>query len=128
MIRETTREAIEYLRENNLLSPMRMRIYAKLCEYVESEGTFPTGNELALWIGVTHKGAQSNVLTRLGELRDQGMVKELDKRPCNVSDHNAHAWEPLPQDSPLKFEKSHPRKCPTCKGTGVIQDVQALLF
>lgn len=125
MIRETTLEAHRHLRETNALSPMRMRVWEFLCECQENRGSFPTASELAAFMG-TVKGAQSNqnVVTRLGELRDMGMVREHPKRDCTITGYAAYAWEALAQDAPLKIEKVGKIKCKHCNGTGFVDEEQ----
>lgn len=129
MIRETTMQAIITLRETNALSPMRLKVFEALCEMQETKNTYPTASELAKYMGIT-KGAQSNqnVVTRLGELKDMGLVQELDKKTCSITGFNAYAWKALPQDSPVKLEKPMKTKCPACFGKGFLETRQTKLF
>jgi hypothetical protein len=134
MIRKTTREAYNSLKESNLLSPMRLRVWRALVDYCEENDCFetklfPTATELARFMNIT-RGAQSNqnVCTRLGELRDSKMVFERPDRKCSKTGFSAATWEPIPEDSPLKYDKPQIKKCPTCKGSGIIKEIQARLF
>jgi hypothetical protein len=128
MLRDTSLEAIEHLRFTGALGPMKMRVYTALWDFLNKYDFFPTGGELSFFMGNITQGSNSNVITRLGELREKGMVKEHTKRDCKRTGYSAHTWEPLPQDTPLKFDKPQRHKCKACNGKGFIEETQSKFF
>ncbi len=86
-IRETSREALRIILANGLLSKRRTEIYEALVEYGPC-----TGNELFRRIPAS-KRINANVVTRLGELRDMGIVKEVGTRICEVTGKRVLVWE-----------------------------------
>lgn len=88
MIRETSIEAYRAIREGGLLSERRLQVYELLYHYGPC-----TANELINRAGKKSSLINQNVVTRLGELRDMGCVKELGVRQCDVTGMKVIVWD-----------------------------------
>lgn len=100
-VRETSIEAYRVLVEGGLLSPMRRRIYAALYQHGPC-----TANEL--WAAMDHPNRhsnQSNIHTRLGELRDMGVVAELEPRPCRATGSTVIVWDVTSSSTPISCDR-----------------------
>lgn len=89
MIRDTSYQAWRHINDKGLLASRHWQVYNSLYQSGPS-----TANELHKYM--KDKGtaqANDNVSTRLGELRDKGVVTELNTRPCNVTGRNCILWD-----------------------------------
>lgn len=100
MVRETTLECWKKINEEGLLSKRRMEIYNALYACGPM-----TSNELFREMARVSERVNYNIVTRLGELRDMGVVIELDTRPCRVTGIEVIVWQvtnKLPIELPRK--------------------------
>jgi len=93
MIRETSIEAYNTIRDQGMLSRRRWEAYDGLFKYGPC-----TGNELIKKIIGQENGyhavrTQTNIITRLGELRDMGCVKELGETVCSITKMKVILWD-----------------------------------
>lgn len=94
MVRDTSLEAYNEIRNNGLLSKMRFTIYKAVVFF---EGS--TANEIFERLGL-----KTNQSGRFTELREMGVIKELSKRECNITGRKCITWgstDKLPQDNEL---------------------------
>lgn len=110
--RDTSREAYNTIRENGWLSKKRWEAYAAL---FHSEGDL-THNELQQLIEENKTKSEmvyrNNIVARLGECRDMGVVKETGERVCSISGMTCITWD-VTCNLPVKFKKSRTRGCVT---------------
>lgn len=104
--RATSLEAYEEIKANGLLSKARWRIYRVLCE----QGPM-TASELFNYLE-TREGVKVNwnTRTRFTELRDLGVIAELEERKCRITGQRVIVWAPtcnLPLVSPLRKPVKH---------------------
>lgn len=93
MVRETSIEAYNTIRDQGMLSRRRWQTYDGLYKHGPC-----TGNELIKKIINEDSGyhafrTQTNILTRLGELRDMGCVKELGETTCSITKMKVILWD-----------------------------------
>lgn len=98
-VRETSAEAYRTIKENGLLSERRLQVY----DYLYQHGPC-TANELVNRAGKRSTLGNQNVVTRLGELRAMGVVKELGTRQCEVTGMRVIVWD-VTRELPKKLEK-----------------------
>jgi DNA-directed RNA polymerase subunit RPC12/RpoP len=55
----------------------------------------------------------SNTATRLTELRDMGLIREVGERPCRVTGQTCITWEVVPAAEYAGVVTVH--RCPTCR-------------
>lgn len=99
IIRETSIEAYRTIREEGLLSQRRFQVYDLLYQHGPC-----TANELVNRTGRTSSLGNQNIVTRLGELREMGCVKELGTRQCNVTGMRVIVWD-VTSNLPRKLER-----------------------
>lgn len=117
MIRDTSIEAYKKIRENGLLSKRRFEVY----DILFNNGPL-TGSEVAIKFKKTYghfAPSNTNIVTRLGELRDTGAVREVNKTMCSVTGMTVILWD-VTSKLPIKLEKTKKQNCPHCNGTGKI--------
>lgn len=122
MVRETSREAYEKIKENDLLSTRRWQVYDVLFSVGPATGG-EVFREMKRRYGMTIP-TNSNTTTRLGELRERGVVKELGTRACDVSGQRVILWD-VTKKLPVTFDKPSRIKCKSCCGKGYIEVKQA---
>lgn len=122
MIRETSLEAYKEIRRNGLLKKRQLEVYTALFERGPS-----TATEIFYALSKSRNPSHSNVTTRLGELRDKGVVREVQKRRCTVTGKMVIEWETTNR-LPIKFEKPHRETCKTCGGKGFVETQQTRLL
>lgn len=126
MVRDTSIEAYRAIEESGLLSQRRHQVYKTLFEYGPC-----TANELAknFWKMEFKipRNVNLNIVTRLGELRDLGVAKEVRTRQCSITGMNVIEWD-VTSNLPIKFEKSKKIVCMHCGGLGYFMEQQAKLF
>lgn len=122
MIRETSREAYRQIKNEGLLSRVKFEVYKVVCKF----GPLTAAEvHKILSRGVSDSGG--TYTSRLSELRDIGVIRELPKVPCPLTGRMAYQWEDTGK-LPVKWEKPKTEKCKTCKGTGRVTTQQARLF
>lgn len=109
MVRQTSVEAYKTIDKLGLLSLRRWQVYHSLFVhgpltggevFVKCRDEFP---------GQFQKMLNSNVITRLGELREMGVVKEIGEKKCSISGQNVILWD-VTADLPRKLDqKSKPK-------------------
>jgi len=125
MIRDTSIEAFHKIKDEGLLSEKRWQVYEVLFQY----GPL-TGNELLIHLRKKYQGMLGNapsVVSRLGELRDMGSVREIGKKICSVTGMTVINWD-VTAKLPIKLERVEKIKCKHCDGTGEVTQQQARLF
>lgn len=103
MQRETSQEAYEYLKDSGDLSLRRWETYSSVYKFGPV-----TGGELATKMRsyeAVCPTAYRNVHSRLTELRDMGLVKELGTRECAVTKMQVILWDVTSLKIPRKLEK-----------------------
>jgi hypothetical protein len=97
--RTTSAEAWAVIKANGLLSKRQAEVFEALVH----AGPV-TGNELGLRMALS-KRINTNVITRLGELRDRGIVDEAGFRVCEVTGKKVIVWQANGQTNPIPLKK-----------------------
>lgn len=87
-VRQTSRLAYHTLVTQGLLPKRRREVYAALF----AAGPC-TGSELWRFMEREGTGIRGNVRARLTELRDAGLAREVEQRPCRVTGQVALVWD-----------------------------------
>ena len=95
MTRETSIEAYHYLVDSGGLTAARARSYGAL--YARGPCT---ASELYAFVKKSEQ--RGAIVARLGELRDMGVVQELDPRPCSITEMTAIVWDVTSRVYPLR--------------------------
>lgn len=113
-VRDTSKEAYKAVMESGYVGKKQKEIYSALYDHGPV-----TGGELHYRMNLSRNPSHSNVVTRLGELREIGIVRELPKRTCSVSGHQAYLWDVTSRhpEKPARFDRI---KCPHCDGRGYV--------
>lgn len=118
-MRDTSIEAYNRIKDEGLLSERRLQVYEILFE----NGPL-TGNQLIKIAQKQYPMLNTGAFnTRLSELRNAGVVKELREIICPVTGYNVILWD-VTSRLPIKVEKAIKHKCPTCNGSGYIKEQQ----
>ncbi len=112
MIRQTSIEAYQTIRESGLLSRRRLEAY----DILFNHGPM-TAQEL------DRKAGSVGLWKRLSELEAVGVVATVGERDCKVTNMNAILWD-VTDKLPIKFEKPKRVRCPHCNGQGFIEHQQ----
>lgn len=120
MIRQTSIQAYNDIKFNGLLSKRRWQVY----DILFKEGAL-TGSELAVKFKKQYgvfAPSNTNVVTRLGELRDLGVAYEVKTTICSVTGMKVILWD-VTSNLPLSMPKKKPKSpCPCCNGTGKMEN------
>lgn len=119
MVRETSIEAYNRIKDEGLLSQRRFEVYTQLYAHGPC-----TANELFKKTRGISQVSQANIQPRLNELVALGVAREVETRECQITGNRVLVYD-VTAGLPTKYEKTNARKCPHCKGTGVITDEQA---
>ncbi len=119
-VRETSALAYQSVMDSGYIGKKQKEVYAGLFRHQNS-----TGSELYSALGWNRNPSHSNIGTRLGELRDMGVVDELPKRRCKITGHLAIEWQ-TNDAHPRKPTQTTKIKCPTCKGKGHLEQGRLL--
>lgn len=114
MVRKTSIEAYNQIKNNGLLSERRMQVYDLLYKYGPLTALQVIDHFRRTLINFSSTG---NLSTRLSELRDMGVVEELGTTKCPIGGRNVILWD-VTDRLPVKVEKKKKTKCPFCNGTG----------
>lgn len=87
-VRRTSYETYYQIKREGLLSKTRWLVYDALFPAKEPV----TGSELRQMMALRVANTNSNVITRLGELRDAGVVCEMPVRKCRVTGRSVVTW------------------------------------
>lgn len=90
MIRDTSIEVYNRIKEEGLLSLRRQQVYSVLFEHGPLTGA-QTAKIVKEFYGSW--GHSETIRNRLTELRDLGCVKELDKKPCPINGNVVIVWD-----------------------------------
>ncbi len=102
MIRQTSIWAYNTIKANGLLSAKRWQAYDLLTKYGPA-----TSSELFEHYKEIYKPSfryNANIHSRLNELRERGVAKELGRKECAVSGHSVILWE-VTDGLPIKMDK-----------------------
>lgn len=99
--RETSIDTYNIIKEKGMLSGLRFKVYDALTKYGPC-----TANELVKKMAESGDKLNSRdfFAQRLSELRLQGVVREVDKRKCQITGYNAIVWE-VTNELPTKYVK-----------------------
>ena len=123
MIRQTSIEAYNTIKENGLLSKRRWEVYDILFHH----GPL-TAHEVVQVARKQYPYAnQTSFNARLSELKKEGVAIEVGSKTNEVSGVSNYLWD-VTSGLPIKYDKPKIIKCPTCNGTGGIEHSQAKLF
>lgn len=125
MIRQTSADAYRTIKEEGLLSERRWQVYDILYRH----GPL-TGNEVLKYLKTTYSigsGNAPSIVSRLGELRNNGCAYEVRTRACSVTGMRVIEWD-VTAKLPIKFSKPKRHKCIHCDGRGYHEEKQARLF
>lgn len=102
-IRRTSVEAYHKIRTQELLSPVRFKIYGWLFQNGPA-----TANEIFQGVFGEQRKTNANVCARLNEMREMGVVSEIGERICRVTKQNVILWD-VTDRLPKKLEKKPKR-------------------
>lgn len=122
MIRQTSVDAYNMIKENGLLSQRRFEVYDVLFNH----GPLTQG-ETCDKITPGWKRSNQSYTPRFAELKKLGVIIEIGERECSITGRKALSWD-VTDKLPLKFEKPTRHKCNMCDGKGYIEEAQAKLF
>lgn len=114
MVRKTSIQAYDKIKENGLLGRMQFQAYHHL--YLHGP---MTAMELKAMMGF--KKADSQVRARLNELRTLGVVQEIGKKKCSVTGNVVILWDVndcVPNRANPAY--AHRTKCESCSGRGYL--------
>lgn len=106
-VRQTSKDAYKEVQDSGFIGDKQKYYYDLLYKYGPC-----TANELFRF-GKRSNINQANVGTRLGELRDMGVVRELDKRECEVTLMKCIVWDvtdKMPLRPPKKLTKAEKKE------------------
>jgi hypothetical protein len=110
MIRETSKQAYLEILQDELIGKKQRLIIAAMIEggfieYPNGDYRSVTANELYRNYLSKSGIANANIHTRLGELRDLGIVAEKFKRKCMITGREVITWAFLSGVKPVKFTR-----------------------
>lgn len=97
--RQSSAAAWAVIKANGLLSQRQAEVY----EALVNAGPV-TANELVRHMKLD-KRVNTNIITRLGELRDRGIVDETTTRICAVTGKKVIVWEANGNSNPIALKK-----------------------
>ncbi len=119
-MRQTSIEAFNEIKNNGLLSQRRWEVYEALFNHGPC-----TANELRKHLAFKDGiNVNLNVVTRLGELRNFGVVFEVRERQCSITGIVVIEWD-VTDRLPIRFDKPKRLKCKYCNGKGYIEERQS---
>lgn len=119
MVRQTSIEAYNKIKENGLLAKRTWEVYDTLFNF----GPL-TGREVFDRLG--KKGFTTHTASRLSELRDRCAITEVGKKVCSVTGMKVILWD-VTDRVPVKLDK-HKTKCKACDGRGFLVETQTKFF
>lgn len=124
MIRKTSIEAYNTIKENGLLGKRQWQVYEILFEY----GPL-TGGEVFKYMKLKYGldvPTNSNTTTRLGELRAMGSAEEIGERECSVSGQLVNLWDVTDRLPIRRNKKTTKIKCEHCNGRGFLEQYRII--
>jgi len=103
MVRQTSIEAYNQIREEGLLSDLRLVVY----EYLYRNGPATAGELMQKYRNQRPDATVTmtmNMVRRLSELQELGVVYEVMRRPCEVTGRNCIVWD-VTSGIPIEPEK-----------------------
>lgn len=123
MIRQTSIDVYNNIKENGLLSERRMQVYCVLYE----KGPL-TATQIANFLPFKKSSSVgANVHARLGELRSMAAVREIGEGICPETGNTVILWD-VTDKLPIKLEKPKRYKCKHCNGKGYFTETQMRLL
>ena len=119
MVRETSIEAYHEMMESGLISERRWQTLDALYAVRPATGG-EVYQEFKRRYGQLAP-TNSNITTRLGELREMDLAFETGTRECSVSGHEVTLWD-VTGNLPKKILKPKRIPCENCDGSGYVQD------
>jgi hypothetical protein len=99
-VRETSLEAYYYIRDNGLLSKVRFKVY----EYLFHHGP-AAAKEVDMALNNGRDYTAGTYVSRLSELRDAGVVKEVGFKTCKHTGRRLIVWDVTSLRDPIKPQK-----------------------
>lgn len=120
MVRQTSAETYRQIQANGLLGRVRFMVY----DLLYAQGPL-TAAQVHSLLSKQHKYDHGGTYTsRLSELRNIGVVRELGTCKCPLTGRTVILWD-VTDKLPIKFEKPVREKCKACEGRGYIESTQA---
>jgi len=119
MVRQTSIDAYNTIKNNGLLSKRRWEVYDALFNY----GPLTATQIASKMPGFKSQSVGANVHARLGELRSFGVVVELGEVECPETGNTVILWE-VTNKLPTKARKQKKIKCEHCDGKGYFTEQQ----
>ena len=117
IIRDTSIEAYNHLKNNDLLSPRRWEFYEILFHFgplTATQAAQKMGHSKSPSVG-------ANAHARLGELRTMGLIQERGTVECPLTGMNVILWDVTSRKLPLPIPKKQKEHvCPHCHGRGYV--------
>lgn len=95
-IRKSSIEAYNFLKDNDLLGEKQFKVYDILFD----KGPL-TANEINQFFGNANI-VNKNIHARLVELRDYGLVEEIDTRECCITKRIVIEWDVTDRKTPIR--------------------------
>lgn len=114
-MRQTSIDVYHQIRDEGLLSKRRLQVY----ETIYLHGPITQMETAKIADILDH-----SVTPRFAELEKMGVIATVGERDCTRTGRKVLMWD-VTGRLPTKFEKPHTRKCPTCKGSGILSEQQA---
>ena len=115
MVRKTSIIAYQKIKDKGLLGRMQFAVYHKLYLYGPV-----TAMELKALMDKEFK-ADSQIRSRLTELREMGVAQEIGRKICSITGNNVILWD-VTEKTPVKERQAnaHRVKCEHCDGSGYL--------
>ena len=124
MVRETSIEAYNEIKENGLLSKKRFQVYDILFRLGPMTGAQVSN---VIKKGNTKNAYSETVRNRLTELRNSGVVREVGEVICPITGRRVIQWD-VTKKTPTKWDKPIRETCRQCGGKGYLEFHQGRLF
>lgn len=120
-MRQTSAEAYNAIKENGLLSKFRWATYDFLFHNgpLTTRGVHAGVKQIAKDVGI--------VSSRLTELREMGVVREVGLKVCDTTGMTVTLWD-VTAKLPMKLKRPIKILCRHCNGKGFFLDKQERLF
>lgn len=117
MVRETSIEIYNKIKETGVLSRRRFEVYGVLFE----NGPLTGGQVKKILVSKQYvNGVSETVRNRITELVKMGAVKELGSVPCPVTGNTSILFD-VTANYPKKIKTKPKQLCLICNGTGFVE-------